>query len=321
MARGARLSRIRPIRAAAIAAALLVPSVAAIAPARATFHLNEITKVMVGWNGDSTIQAVEFKMLASGENLVTGGVIRTYNASGTLLGTLGTFASSLPNGILGRNILCATSGFASTFGITPDLLIAPGIPVTTGQVSFELSTCLVNAVAYGGVTTPKNGSTSAAPIPSGGATVLARRVDDVTFPNTCPLAEDASARFVLTSGSSLAPVTFRNNAGATANVFTTATAVEGDLRTRVPRVRVYPNPALSRATIEAEGASLGLVTLYDIRGTLLRRWQPGSPTGTGGVRILWDTTDASGRRLPSGIYFIRFGSGKTAPRVPLVLLR
>jgi len=106
-------------------------------PASAAFHLNEITKVMVGLNGNTTIQAVELKMLATGENLVTGVSIKVYDAAGAQMDSLGSFSASLPNGIAGRFILCATPNFAATFGITPDLLIKPGLLVGTGQVSFE----------------------------------------------------------------------------------------------------------------------------------------------------------------------------------------
>ena len=74
------------------------------------------------------------------------------------------------------------------FGLVPDLQINAGMPVTTGQVAFEdpAGTCLVDAVAYGAVTTFLVGTTAAPPLPSGGATVLVRTVDNGTFPS-CPV--------------------------------------------------------------------------------------------------------------------------------------
>ena len=164
--------------------------------AYAAFHLNEIEQVMVGLNGNTTIQAVQLKMLATGENLVSGMSIKVYNANGVQTDSLGSFSGSVPQGIAGRRILCATHNFAATFGITPDLEIKPGLLVGTGQVSFEKPACFVNAVAYGAVTTPKNGTTSAAAIPADAATVLVRTVDDATI-LSCPLSEDAAARFRL----------------------------------------------------------------------------------------------------------------------------
>ena len=65
------------------------------APAHATFHLTEITKVMVGLNGNNTIQAVEMKMLLAGENLYATAQIRTYDAAGAFTDSLGTFQSNV----------------------------------------------------------------------------------------------------------------------------------------------------------------------------------------------------------------------------------
>jgi len=162
-----RLARHRSISTRLVTLALAsIPLLACPGSAGAAFHLNEVTKIMVGYNGDATIQAVELKMLANGENLVTGAAIKVYDKDAVLVGTLGTFAGSLPAGgaLTGRKILCATSGFAATFGITPDLVISPGLAVGTGQVSFETATCLVNAIPYGGVVVYKNGTTAAPPI-------------------------------------------------------------------------------------------------------------------------------------------------------------
>jgi len=63
-----------------------------------TFHIAEITKIMAGYNGDATIQAVEIKMLGVGENLVNTASIVAVNADSTVSTTLGTFAADLPNG-------------------------------------------------------------------------------------------------------------------------------------------------------------------------------------------------------------------------------
>ncbi len=285
-------------------------------PAGAAFHLNEITKVMVGLNGNTTIQAVELKMLASGENLVTGVSIKVYDAAGAQMDSLGSFAASVPTGIAGRFILCATPNFAATFGITPDLVIKPGLLVGTGQVSFEKPGCFINATAYGSVTTPKNGTTTAAALPSDAATILVRTVDDGTA-IFCPLSEDAAARFGLVSATSVTPVTFTNNAGASAQVFPTAAGVDDVLPPGVS-LRVYPNP-FSRS-IRILTPLHGYITIYDIRGRLVRSW--GSPLLRGGnaVTTLWDGTDDHGRRLASGIYFVQFGLN-SQDRARVVLLR
>jgi hypothetical protein len=287
------------------------------APANATFHLTEITKVLVGVNGNGQAQAVELKMLAAGENLFATGQIRVYDAGGTFVDSLGTFTANVGSGA-GRFVLCATHNFAATFGIVPDLIIKPGLLVGTGQVSFEKAGCLVNALAYGSVITPKNGTTSAAALPSDAATALVRTIEDTTVPS-CPLGEDAAARFSLVSGDAATPIVFHNNAGASVSVFPTASGVDGGAAPPFV-LRVHPNPFGARATIVAPG--YGFLGVYDVRGRLVRRW--GSrfvvPRVMGPMTVDWDGTDTRGNRLPSGIYFVQYGQD-AGNRARVVLLR
>ena len=318
-----RLALLRSIPAYLGALALAsIPFLACPGSARAAFHVNEITKIMVGYNGDATIQAVELKMLANGENLVTGAAIKVYDKDAVLVGTLGTFAGSLPaaGALTGRKILCATSGFATAFGITPDLVISSGLAVGVGQVSFETATCLVNAIPYGGVVVYKNGTTAAPPILADGATVLVRVTDDATFP-TCPLTEDANAKFRLASGSSGFQITFTNNANDTANVYTTVTGAEDAPPPATAAVRVYPNPIRGSARVEAP--AWRPLTVHDVQGRLVRvlTCLGACPAVAGPFRGEWDGTDQDGHPLPPGVYFLRYAdtAGPVLKRV--VLLR
>lgn len=305
-----------------LAAILMTPALPLLAhPAWGAFHLNEINQILPAYDGDPTIQAVELKMLSGGENLVAGLSIKVYDASGVAVATLGTFASNLPAGqaLAGRKILCATPNFAATFGITPDLVINPGVADTTGQVSFESATCVVNAVAYGAVTVIKNGTTSASPIPPIGATALVRTADDGTLA-FCPLAEDAGSRFVLRSGIPSNPLVFTNNAGVSVNVSSAVTGVGTTLPAELP-LRVYPNPSRGRMTVEAPG--YGPLAVYDIQGRLVRVLTciGTCPAVVGPFRGAWDGADGDGRRVPSGVYFLRYAAaGQTVER-RVVLLR
>jgi hypothetical protein len=290
------------------------------APANANFHLNEITKVIVGVNGNTTVQAVEFKMLAAGENLLAGAQINVYNAAGTFVTTLGTFPGSVPTGLTNRRILCTTENFRVAFGIEPDLIINPGLLVGTGQVVFEKpGVCVINGLAYGAVTTPINGTTSAAALGSTGATFLVRSVDDGIV-ISCPLDENASARFGLVNATAASPVNVINNFGDIVQVYPTAAGVDGSPGVPVAPVRVYPNPFSHGAKIVAPG--YGVLTVYDINGRLVRRWgSPGArPAVIGGQRLDWDGTDHHGRRLASGIYFVQYGFDRQN-RARVVLLR
>ena len=284
-----------------------------------SFHIANISKIMVGFNGNTNIQAVEIKMIGAGENLVTSMEIATYDRDNNKLATLGTFGGSVPNGLNGDNILCATALFRDTFGITPDLLITPGLLVTTGQVSYEKLGCRVNSIAYGDVPVPLTGPTSTTPLPAQGAAVLVRTVDDATFP-TCPLSENSGARFVLQTGSPTNPVVFRNNARATVNVFSTVTGTDGAPPV-VSGLRASPNPF--RGTTQIEAPEWRPLSVHDIQGRLVRvlTCAPGGacPGIAGPFRGSWDGTDSQGRDVPSGIYFLRYAgsNGLVVKRIAL----
>jgi len=295
---------------ATYAATLLAPS-----PARATFHVMEITKIMAGYEGDDAIEAVEMTMLADGQNHVAGTFLRVYSANGTLLGTLGTFGADVGVGLTGRKILLATMKWRQKFGLVPDLQISPGIPATTGQVAYEAVGCLVNAIPYGAVTVFMNGTTAAPPLPIQGATALDRGIlSNGIFP-TCPLAENAGGRFSIVQGSPSQPIRFTRNDGTGVNVSSTVTAVEPT--TPAPRpLRASPNPFAHATDIEFASAP-GRVVVHDVQGRLVRSW---GSLDAAGSRIRWDGTDARGRSVASGIYFVRTLGGPAETR-PLRIVR
>ena len=302
--------------------ASVVPPVAHGAPAAPqTFHLSQISKLLVGYNGDTDIQAMEIDFLNGGQNLFAGVSVAVYDSVGNPIATLGSFPSNLPNGLTTDFVLCATAKFRDTFGIQPDLVITPGIPVRTGQIAFRDDLgCLVNALAYGKVTVPLNGTTAAPSILPDLAYALVRTVNDAILPS-CPLSEDAAARFEFRSGSAASPIAFRNNLRASVNVFSTLTGAETPVPA-APRVLVSPNPFGTTTRIEAP--DWGPLTLHDVRGRLVRvlTCRPGGacPARAGRFVGAWDGTDESGKRLPSGIYLLRYegSNGPVVRRLALV---
>jgi len=87
----------------------------------------------------------------------------------------------------------------------------------------------------------------------------------------------------------------------------------------------YPNPfnPLIRVryavSIQDDGANLAL-DILDVRGRLVRSlaWGPGA---AGRHEAAWDGTDASGRRLPSGAYFVRL-RGRTGQQIrPITMVK
>lgn len=94
------------------------------------------------------------------------------------------------------------------------------------------------------------------------------------------------------------------DAVASRSVTLTTDAAEPGLAT--PR----PNPARSAVTLGVDGAGDADATLsvYDLRGRLVRRWRPGG----GPANVVWDGLDRHGRRVAAGVYIVRLSAhGRT----------
>jgi hypothetical protein len=270
------------------------------------FHLTQVSKLLVGYNGDVDIQAVEIDFITAGENFFSGVSVVAYDSIGTVLGTLGTFGATLPNGLATDFALCATAKFRDTFGIQPDLIITPGILPRTGQIGYRTAACLINSVAYGNSSVPVTGTGAAPILYPDLAYALVRTVSNGTL-TSCPLAENSAARFEVKSGSAASPITFTNNARQTVTVFSTLTGTE-ITPPAAPAVRVSPNPFARSTRIEAP--DWGPLTVHDVRGRLVRVLTciPGGacPARAGKFAGTWDGTDRDGNRVPSGIYLLRY---------------
>ena len=87
-------------------------------------------------------------------------------------------------------------------------------------------------------------------------------------------------------------------------------------------VTPHPNPSsgLVRFGYELTGPATVSLTIYDVRGRLVRRVLAGASRGPGHHREQWDGTDAAGRPLASGIYIweLRIGSARHSGALTLV---
>jgi hypothetical protein len=287
-----------------------------------TFHVMEIVQVLAGYNGNTAIQAIEMKELAAGQDLVATGAVNVYDKDGLLATTLGTFATNVANGTSGAHILCATSAFAAAFSITPDLVLTAGIPLPSGQIVFEKAGCKVNSVPYGAINTIVANTSVAPTIPTLGATVLIRTADAPTT-LTCPLSDNAAARFAIRSGTSASSfLVFQTNTGDTAHVWSTVTGL-GTTPPEPVRLQASPNPFAVETRIDAP--DWGSLVIHDVQGRLVRvlTCVPGGacPDVAGAFRGSWDGKDERGHAMPSGVYFLRY-SGQSGRAVkPIVYLR
>ena len=127
-----------------IGAAVLMFSLALVAPAHAAFHLFRIDQVYS--NADGTIQYVVMREStgSDGEGFWAGQSLRATPAAGAAQTFV--FTSNLPSmSTASRSVLIATAGFAALGLVTPDFTIpAQFIPRTGGTLSYANGTDLIS---------------------------------------------------------------------------------------------------------------------------------------------------------------------------------
>ncbi len=87
----------------------------------------------------------------------------------------------------------------------------------------------------------------------------------------------------------------------------------------------YPNPfnpiVRVRYAVSAGAAGTDIaLDVLDVRGRLVRSLASG-PRPAGRHEAVWDGTGATGRRLPSGAYFVRLRSGSGQQIRPITLVK
>jgi hypothetical protein len=118
---------------------------ALISTASATFHLMQIEQVIGSLNGNPAAQAVQLRMRAANENLVSGAKLWASNAAGTNRVLLLDIAANVSGATVGSRVLLATPAFtsavqASSPTFTPDFALAAVIPVSylaAGRLTYE----------------------------------------------------------------------------------------------------------------------------------------------------------------------------------------
>jgi hypothetical protein len=83
-----------------------------------------------------------------------------------------------------------------------------------------------------------------------------------------------------------------------------------------------PNPAKGDMTfsVASDVAAVQCLEIHDLAGRLVRVVDRGW-RGAEGRRVVWDGRDASGARVPSGIYLATFGVGERLTRIRVAVLR
>jgi len=115
-------------------------SLAVTSPAFATLHLMQIEQVIGGVNGNTNLQAIQLRMRAGGQNLVSAGRLRVWDAAGANPIVVMDLNANVPVGGVGQHVLIASPNFAATFGVTPDFTMTNLIPpsyLAAGKVTWE----------------------------------------------------------------------------------------------------------------------------------------------------------------------------------------
>jgi hypothetical protein len=146
----------------------LVAFAATASGASASFHLTKVREVYPGSVAVSDSAYVELQMWAAGENLVSLGQLRVYNANGS---TASTFqpASNVANAENNRTVLIADSAFATAFpGITPDFTDSNlNLNPAAGAVCWPVNASPIDCVSWGAFT-----GNSSLPAPAAGSPLL-----------------------------------------------------------------------------------------------------------------------------------------------------
>ena len=194
-------SRARMIRTAT-ASALAIGALALTAStASATFHLMKVREVAPQPSTPNSAY-VELQMTAFGQNLVGGHNLVSYNAAGTLLGTV-TLPSNVANGDNQRTILIGSPGTPGSPDFVTNLDTYLPTAAGGGAVCWENIDCVSWGSFSGSLPSPAGNPAPA--IPAGSA--LVRSIT----PNCPTLLEDADDTNNSVVDFSLAPPAPRNN--------------------------------------------------------------------------------------------------------------
>jgi hypothetical protein len=84
----------------------------------------------------------------------------------------------------------------------------------------------------------------------------------------------------------------------------------------------HPNPFMNGTTLRLalDAPQHAVVTVYDLAGRLVRTLVD-APFPAGEYRLTWDGADGSGRRVASGVYFVRADVGSHSGTRKMVFLR
>jgi hypothetical protein len=300
-------------------------------PAGATFHEMQIEQVIGGVDGATGVQAIQLRMRASLQNLVSNARLVARDAVGANPVVLIAFPSNVTGSAAGSRVLVATAGFsaATSPALTPDFVLTHAIPASylaAGTLTYEDNVGTVlwrlswggagyTGTGAGALTNDANGNFSpdfAGPLPSASGKAL--RFQGVAS----ALSTTNAADYALTPASA----TFTNNAGSSGTVVSLV-GVEGGasnspLALGLPR----PNPArqsLAYSVLLPRAARVR-VRVLDLGGRVVRSLVD-ETLQAGQHGFAWATAGDGGPALASGVYFLELDAEGDRRMQRFVLIR
>ena len=243
--------------------------------AHATFHLMQIEEVIASVSGDSTAQAVQLRMRATGQNFVSGGKLIAFDAAGLNPITIIDVGSDVANGAVGDHVLIASANFPShtTPPAVPDFTMTNLIPASyfaAGSLCWESDSGIIYwRLSWGGAAyTGSNAGNTANDVdgnfgPPFGSALPSTGVTAVQFQGAATdKSTNNAADYLLTTGA----VVFINNAGTS---FTVNGATLPTVTITAPDPNATENPPDNgRFRIARTGATdTALTVAYAISGT------------------------------------------------------
>jgi hypothetical protein len=243
--------------------------------AHATFHLSQIEQVIVSVDTDTSAQAIQMRMRATGQNFVSGAKLVVVDAAGLHPITILDLASDVANGAVGDHVLIASASFPShtTPVAVPDFTMVNRIPASyfaAGSLMWQSDTGTVYwRLSWGGAayTGPCTGNTANdvdgnfCP-PFGDPFLSNCTTNALEFQgNATDLSTNNAADYLLIGN----PIVFFNNAGASFTVITQLPNVS--IHTLDPDASEFPadNGTFSIRRVTCTDTDLSV--FYTISGT------------------------------------------------------
>jgi hypothetical protein len=303
-------------------------SILAVQPAGATFHVMQIEQVIGGVKGNTSVQAVQLRMRALGQNLVSNARLVVRDATGANPVVLIAFPSNVTNSAAGSRILAATANFAAATvpPVTPDFPLTNPIPdsyLAAGTLTYESNTGIVYwRLSWGGAgyTGPGTGSLTndadgnfdppfPGPLPS--TTTRAVLFQGITS----ALSTNNASDYALTPGAA----TFTNNSGGSGTI-NTLLGVEDGASGGGPALRsIAPSPVRNAMayTIVLPRAMRAQVRILDLQGRVVGTLVD-QVMAAGSHGLAWRLAS---RGPGSGVYVLELTAGGVRSGRRFVLIR